>query len=91
MRVVEHRAPDDGGDLDEAAVVHLGERVQDAALDGLEAVLDGRDGAVADRVGGELEEVVVHHPRERAAVARGEGAGVGGRRDVVVRMLNAEC
>ena len=91
VRVVEHRSPDDGGDLDEAAVVHLGERVQDAALDGLEAVLDGRDGAVADRVGGELEEVVVHHARERTAVARGEGAGVGGRRDVVVRMLNAEC
>ena len=91
VRVVEHRAPDDGGDLDEAAVVHLGERVQDAALDGLEAVLDGRDGAVADRVGGELEEVVVHHPRERAAVSRGEGAGVGRRRGVVVRMLNAEC
>ena len=87
VRVVEHRAPDDGGDLDEAAVVHFGERVQDAALDGLESVLDGRDGAVADRVGGELQEVLVHHARERAAVARGErtlaggaGAGAAGRR-----------
>ena len=83
MRVVLHRVADDVGHLDEASVVLLVEGVEDAPLDGLEAVLDGGDGAVADRVGGELEEVAVHDLRERAAGGRYELGG-GGRLVVAV-------
>jgi hypothetical protein len=42
----------------EAAVVHVPEGVEDAALDGLQAVVDVRDGAVEDDVGGVVEEPV---------------------------------
>ena len=48
-------------DLVERAVVHLVERPQDTALDGFQAVVDVRDGAVLDDVGGVLDEVAVHH------------------------------
>ena len=70
--VVLHRVADDVGHLDEAPVVLLVERVEDAPLDGLESILDGRDRAVADRVGGELEEVAVHDLRERPPGGRCE-------------------
>jgi hypothetical protein len=46
---------DDVGDLVEAAVVHFLQRVEDAALDGLEAVVDVRDGALEDDVAGVVE------------------------------------
>ena len=48
MRVVVHGVADDAGDLGEAAVVLFPHGVEDTALDGLEAVLDGGEGAVAD-------------------------------------------
>ena len=66
MRVELHRGADDVGDLVEAAVVHVPERVEDAALDGLQAVVDVRDRAVEDDVAGVVEEPV--------AVAAASGA-----------------
>ena len=53
-----HRGADDVGDLVEAAVVHLPERVEHAALDGLQAVVHVRHGAVEDHVAGVVEEPV---------------------------------
>jgi hypothetical protein len=76
MRVVLHRVADDVGHLDEASVVLLVEGVEDAPLDGLEAVLDGGDGAVADGVGCELQEVLVHELAQGAAAAVGDGGGL---------------
>ena len=67
MGVVLHRVADDVGDLREAAVVLLPEGVEDAALHGLEAVLDGGDRAVADDVGGVFAEVEVVEVAEGAA------------------------
>ena len=79
MRVVVHGVADDAGDLGEAAIVLLPHGVEDAALNGLEAVLDGGEGTVADGIGGELEEVVVHQAAEGAAVADVRDGAGGGR------------
>ena len=83
VRMELHRVADDVGDLDEAPVVVLVQRIQDAALDGLEAVLDLGDGAVADDVGGVLQEIAVHQAVQGAVAEvffvhggrRGGGAG----------------
>jgi hypothetical protein len=58
VRVELHRGADDVGDLVEAAVVHVPEGVEDAALDGLQAVVDVRDGAVEDDVARVVEKPV---------------------------------
>ena len=58
VRVELHRGADDVGDLVEAAVVHVPERVEHAALDGLQAVVDVRHGAVEDDVARVVEEPV---------------------------------
>ena len=65
-----HAGAHDVGDLVETAIVHLPKRVEDAALDGLEAVVDVGDGAVEDDVAGVFE--------EPAAVALGERGGIFG-------------
>ena len=61
--------PDDVGDLVVAAVVQLVHGVQDAALHGLEAVVEMRDRALEDHVAGVVEEPVavelVHELRVR--------------------------
>jgi hypothetical protein len=98
VRVVLHGVADDVGDLDEAAVVLFVERVENPALDGLEAVVELRNGAVADDVGGVLQKIAVHEPVQRPvaeilfvdARRRGGGGGrrlagaLGGARGVVV-------
>ena len=71
MGVVVHGVADDAGDAVEPPVVHLAEAVQDAPLDGLEAVVDVGDGAVLDDVGGILEEVVAPLLRELVLLGRG--------------------
>jgi hypothetical protein len=50
VRVELHRGTDDIGDLVEPAVSHVPEGVEDAALDGLQAVVNVRDGTVEDDV-----------------------------------------
>ena len=54
-----HRLADDVGHLVVLAVVDLEERVEDAALDGLQAVVDFGNRPVLDDVGGVFEEVAV--------------------------------
>ena len=74
VRMVLHRMADNVRDLGVAAVVLLPEGVHDAALDGLEAVLDGGDGARADDVGGILPEVeIVKLPHGAGARERRRG------------------
>ena len=65
VRMILHRVTDDVGDLDEAAVVLLVQRPQDAPLHRLQAVGQVRDGAVADDIGGVIEEPAIH-PRVQA-------------------------
>ena len=60
VRVELHRVADDVGDLVEAAVVHLGQRRQDAPLHRLEAVAQIGDRAVEDDVARVLDEVLPH-------------------------------
>jgi hypothetical protein len=59
-----HRLADDVGHLVIAAVVHLEERVEDAALHGLESVAQVGDGAVEDRVARVVHEVATHQRLE---------------------------
>ena len=54
-----HGLADDVGHLVVLAVVDLEEGMQDAALNGLQAVVDLRNRPVLDDVGGVFEEVVV--------------------------------
>jgi hypothetical protein len=61
-----HRVADHVGDLMEATVVHLEERVEDAALDGLETVVEIGDRAVEDEVARVLDEVILHQRLELA-------------------------
>ena len=63
--MVLHRMADDVGHLDEPAVVLLVQGPQDAALDRLQAVRQVGDGAVADDVGGVVEEAAVDAAMER--------------------------
>ena len=82
VRVIVHRVADHAGHLGEAPVILLPHRVENAALDGLEAVLHRRQGAVADGIGGELQEVFVHQPPEGSArrdgdIGQGDGLGCG--------------
>ena len=65
VRVKLHRRADDIGDLVEAAVVHVPEGVEDAALHRLQAVVDVRHGAVEDDVAGVVEEPVAVADGER--------------------------
>jgi hypothetical protein len=65
----------------EAAVVLFPERVEDAALDGLEAVVEVGDGAVEDDVAGVFEEPVAVGVGERGVVVVlgfDDGGGLGG-------------
>ncbi len=88
VRMVVHGVAHHAGDLGETPVVLLPHGVQNAPLHRLETVLDGWEGAVADRVGGELQEVVVHQPAEGPSrrngnfgvftTASGWGNGIGG-------------
>ena len=55
VRMVAHALAHHVGDLVELAVVHFEERVQDAPLHGLEPVVDVRDRAVLDDIGGVFE------------------------------------
>ncbi len=68
--MVLHRVADHVGDLDEAAVILLRERVHDPPLHRLEAVRQVGNGAFADDVGGVLQKVVVHHAPERTGRMR---------------------
>ena len=74
MGVEAHAGAHDVGDLVETAVVHFPKGVEDASLDGLEAVVDVGDGAVENDVAG-----VVEKP---AAVGLGERGGIVGGGDV---------
>ena len=58
MRMVLHRVADDVGDLVVTAVFQLVHAVQDAALHGLEAIMNVRHGALQDDVAGVVEEPV---------------------------------
>ena len=69
--VVAHGGADDVGDFVEASVVHFVEGVEDAALDGFEAVVDVGNGAVEDDVAGVVEEPGVVVARQ----GRGGAAG----------------
>ena len=60
-----HGIADDIGHLRELPVIIFIQGMEDAALDRLEPVVHIRDGAVADDIGGVLEEVVVHEVLER--------------------------
>ena len=61
VRVELHRVSHDVGHLVVAPVVHTLHRVQDAALHGLEAVLDVRNGAIQYGVGGIVQKPVLVH------------------------------
>ena len=69
VRVVLHGLADDVGDLVVAAVVHALHGVQDAALHGLQTVLDMGHGTLQDHVGGIVEEPVLVHARKLAHAA----------------------
>ena len=69
VRVQLHGFADHVGHLVEAAVVHVGERLQDAPLHRLEAVVGVRDGPLADDVGGVVEEIGVEQLVQLAALA----------------------
>ncbi len=69
MGVVLHALADDVGHLVELAVVHLGERVQDAPLHRLEPVVDVGNGPVLDDVGGVVEEIGVEQLVQLAVLA----------------------
>ena len=81
VRMVLHAVADDVGDLVVATVVLLPQRVHDAALHRLEAVIDVRHGTFQDHVAGVVEEPVaverVDVLRLRCGV-RGEERRVGG-------------
>src|SRR4030042_2049869 len=70
-----HRLADDVGDLVELAVVHLVQRVEDAALHGLAPVPQAGDGPVHDDVTRVVEEVAPHEGLELALGAHGLIAG----------------
>ena len=59
MRVVLHGLSYHVGDLVEFAVVDLVQRVEDAALDGFEPIVDVRNCTIPNGVRGVFEEVVV--------------------------------
>ena len=80
VRVELHRRADDVGDLVEAAVVHVPERVQDAALHRLQAVVDVRHRAVEDDVAGVVEEPVAVGDGERRLFVLNLSATSGGPR-----------
>ena len=71
VRMVLHGVADDVGHLDEPAIVLLVQRPEDAALDRLEAVRQVGDGAVADDVGGVIEEAAVDAAVERQSILPG--------------------
>ena len=64
VRVVLHGITYNAGYFVVVAVLHFLHGVEDAALDGFEAVFDVRDGAVQDYVGGVIEEPFPVHARE---------------------------
>jgi hypothetical protein len=65
VRMILHRVSDDVGDLDEAPVVLLLQRPEDATLHRLQTVLEIRNRAVANDVGRVLEKVRVDAAVER--------------------------
>ena len=89
VRVVLHRLADDVRHLGVPAVVHLVHRVQDAALDGLQAVHDVRDGALEDHVGRIVQEPVLEHAGqlELPAVAAQQAGELARRLRVFVKGL----
>ena len=64
MRVELHGVPHDVRHLVVSAVVHALHRVHDAALHGLEAVLDVGHGTFQDDIRGVVQEPVLVHPRQ---------------------------
>ncbi len=85
VRVVFHGVADDVGDFAVAAIVEFIHGVEDAALDGFEAVVEVGDGAFEDDVARVVEEVVGIHRAERGVLVRvvglagcflGRGGGV---------------
>ena len=78
VRVVLHRMTDDVRHLRVAAIVLLPQRMQDATLDGLQAVLDRRNRARADDVRGILAEVEVIEVSERTRAGQALGVGRSG-------------
>ena len=82
--MVLHRMADDIGDLDEAAVILVVQRPEDAALNRLQAVRQVGNGAVADDVGGVVEEAAVDATVERQLdLARNERTCRCGHRDTL--------
>ena len=59
VRMVAHALAHRVGHLVELAVVHFVQRMQDAALHGLEPVVEVGDGPVLDDVGGVFEIIVI--------------------------------
>ncbi len=70
--MVLHGMSDNIGHLDKTTVILLFQRVHDAALDWLEAIFNGWNGAVADCVRGELQEVIVDKRMQWTASAVSE-------------------
>ena len=65
VRMILHGVADDIGHLDEAAVVLLVQRPENAPLHRFEAVGQIGNGAVADDVGGVVQKAAVHAPVQR--------------------------
>ena len=61
MGMVFHGVADDVGDFVEASVVHPLHGVQDTSLDGFESIVDVRNGAFQNDIGGIVHEVVGIH------------------------------
>jgi hypothetical protein len=82
MRVILHRVADDVGDLVVTAIFQLIHAVQNAALHGLEAIVNVRHGALQDDVAGVVEEPVaieiVHRFDLDGRAVREDGGGVFG-------------
>ena len=78
MRVVFHRVAHDVRHLVVPAVFELVHAVQDAAVYGLQAVIDVGDGALKDDVAGVIEKPVAIEGVHRLVLHRGGGGQDGG-------------
>ncbi len=78
VRMEAHARAYDIGDLMKTSVVLLPKRVENAALDGLQAVVDVGDGAVENDVAGVFQEPLLVGMRERGIVVGLGRLGLGG-------------
>ena len=64
VRVILHRVTDDVGDLVEASIVFLLQRMQDATLNGFQTIIDMRDCPLENDIAGIVEKPVGIHSLE---------------------------